>query len=134
MMRKNIFLLFFCLTIIMSCKSISNKKFTNEFFSNPSVIYNLKKNKLGNEINILDSEKLVVNGIKTFKNDSLNINIVNSKNDFIDYDLKQYTVNRDLAFIVLWNFGKNESFWFFFNKGESTKKWYLIQTLKKTTR
>lgn len=98
------------------------------------MLYHLRKGDLDNDINILDSEKLVTNNLTTFKKDSLNIKFTNHKNDFIDYDLRQYTVNRDLAFIVLWKYGKNEAIWFLFTKGKSTKKWYLVDTFKRTTR
>jgi hypothetical protein len=135
-MKANTFLLLLSLISFTACKSLEANKnsFNNEFFNNTTVIYHLKNNKVDNEINILDSEKLITNRPIIFKKDSVNINIVNNKTDFIDFDVRQYTINKDLAFIVLWKFGKNEALWFLFNKGKQSKKWYLVDTLKRTTR
>ncbi|MDW9380159.1 hypothetical protein [Chryseobacterium sp. JV558] len=110
--------------------------FRDQFFNNPSVIYNLKKITSGNQINILDSKKLVSDKPLSFKNnvEDPTINIAIDKNDFINYNIQECIVNEDLAFVVLWEYGKNRALWFFLNKGKKTKKWYLIEVLEKTTR
>ncbi|WP_370899828.1 hypothetical protein [Chryseobacterium gossypii] len=143
MRNKIAFLLIIINLSVLSCQSVKtktdnneNSSFESQFFSNPSVIYNLKKFVTGNQINILDSKKLVTDKSLTFKNDieDPTINIVTDKNDFIDYSIQQYTINEDLAFVVIWEYGKNRALWFFLNKGKKNQKWYLIEALERTTR
>lgn len=141
MNNKIIILLASFSLIILSCQTVKVKSddtnsFTNQFFQNPSVIYNLKKYATGNQINILDSKKVITEKPIVFQNtnETPTINIVIEKNDFINYNIQQYTVNKDLAFVVIWEYGKNRAFWFFLNKGKKTQKWQLIEALERTTR
>lgn len=140
MKNKVLILLLIVYFIITSCKSFSltpsNYSFNNQFFNNPAVIYNLKKYVNSNQINILDSKRIITKSPMIFKstdNESV-INIVIDKNDSINYNIQQYTVNEDLAFVVIWEYGKNRALWFLLNKGKKTKKWYLIETFERTTR
>lgn len=140
MKNKVLILLIIVYFIITSCKSFSlthsNYSFNNQFFNNPAVIYNLKKYVNSNQINILDSKRIITKSPMVFKStdNELVINIVVDKNDSINYNIQQYTVNEDLAFVVIWEYGKNRALWFLLNKGKKTKKWYLIETLERTTR
>lgn len=140
MKNKVLLLLIIVYFIITSCKSFSltssNYSFNNQFFNNPAVIYNLKKYVNSNQINILDSKRIVTKKPVVFKsiNNEVVINIVVDKNDSINYNIQQYTVNEDLAFVVIWEYGKNRALWFFLNKGKKTKKWYLLEALERMTR
>lgn len=123
--------------LLVSCKSFkidNNTSFVEQFFNDPAVIYNFKKNSVGNEINISDSKNLITKKTLAFNRDDVTINILTGKNDFINYTLQQYTVNEDLAFIVFWKNNENKALWFFLNKGKKTGKWYLLDVLEKTTR
>lgn len=140
MKNKVLLLLIIVYFIITSCKSFSltssNYSFNNQFFNNPAVIYNLKKYVNSNQINILDSKRIVTKRPVVFKShdNEFVINIVVDKNDSVNYNIQQYTVNEDLAFVVIWEYGKNRALWFFLNKGKKTKKWYLLEALERTTR
>ena len=137
MKDKLITLLIITSVMISSCKSVKNpnvKDFTSQFFENPTVIYNLKKYTLGNEINILDSKNLISAKSLTFNNDDLKINIVHTKDHVVNYSLQQYTINKDLAFVVVWEYGKNRALWFLLNKGKTSGKWHLVDALERTTR
>jgi len=123
--------------LLVSCKSFkidNNTSFVEQFFNDPTVVYNFKKNSVGNEINISDSKNLITKKTLAFNRDDVTINILTGKNDFINYTLQQYTVNEDLAFIVFWKNNENKALWFFLNKGKKTGKWYLLDVLEKTTR
>ncbi|WP_435522868.1 hypothetical protein [Chryseobacterium indoltheticum] len=78
MKNKIIVLLTIIYLSITSCQSFKvkndnndNSSFAKQFFSNPAVIYNLKKYAVGNQINILDSKKVITENPIVFKNDDL---------------------------------------------------------------
>lgn len=135
-MRTKILFPFFILIFIIACTSIKPhlSSFENQFFNDRKTQYVLRKNTLNNEINIFDEEKLITKKNITFIQDSLRINITNEKKDRCDFTLQQYTVNHDLAFIVLWKNRGNKALWFFLNKGQNNKKWYITEAIEKRIR
>lgn len=128
---KNIQLILVFLTLISCANTVKNNiSFEQAFFQNPQIINKLKnvakKDKIKIYSNSLISEKKL-----NFKQENTGIIISNEISDS-NFIIKQYTINKDLAFIVLWENDSNKTLWFYLNKGKNTKKWQVLDILEKT--
>ncbi|MBW3522138.1 hypothetical protein [Chryseobacterium sp. NKUCC03_KSP] len=128
---KNIQLILVFLTLISCANTVkNNSSFEQAFFQNPQIVNKLKnvakKDKIKIYSNSLISEKKL-----NFKHENTEIIISNEISDS-NFIIKQYTINKDLAFIVFWENDSNKTLWFYLNKGKNTKKWQVLDILEKT--
>lgn len=102
----------YILTIVILCgicscssqnisHSDSNVEFADEFFMNANVYYALKKYTENSTILIVDTDKKISDKVLTYNYKDLKIKIIHKKSDESDFFLRQFIVNKDLAFVVL---------------------------------